>query len=141
MSCWSICSRSWTVSAAAVLVGANAAVVGDEIVQLRNAVLIAPGTDRLSGFLRGRLGSEDRIETHAAGEHFVLLSGAVGLQRVRNGLALRGLSRRYKAGSFWEEEGAVAEVSFANPVRSLMPLSPVHLAGSRDGRRSPTPLR
>jgi hypothetical protein len=120
------------VSEAAVLAGANAAVVGGEIVQFRDAVLIAPGTYRLSDFLRGRLGTDNWIEGHVAGERFVLLTGAVGLQRIRDGLALRGLSRSYKAVSLWQEESAVAAVSFANTARSLMPLSPVHVAGSRD---------
>jgi hypothetical protein len=121
------------VSEVAALAGANAAVVGEEIVQFRDAVLIAPGTYRLSGFLRGRLGTDNWIEGHVAGERFVLLTGAIGLQRIRDGLALRGLSRSYKAVSLWQEETAVAAVSFANTARSLMPLSPVHLAGSRDG--------
>jgi hypothetical protein len=120
------------VSEASVLAGANAAVVGDEIVQFRDAVLVAPGTYRLSGFLRGRLGTDDGIDGHAAAERFVLLSGAIGLQRVRDGLALRGLSRSYKAVSLWQEESAVAAVSFANTARSLLPLSPVHVAGHRD---------
>ncbi len=120
------------VSEAAVLAGANAAVVGEEIVQFRDAVLVAPGTYRLSGFLRGRLGTDDRIEGHGAGERFVLLSGAIGVQRIRDGLAPRGLSRSYKAVSLWQEESAVAAAAFANTARSLMPLSPVHLAGSRD---------
>jgi hypothetical protein len=120
------------VSEAAVLAGANAAVVGGEIVQFRDAVLIAPGTYRLSGFLRGRLGTDDRIDGHVANERFVLLSGTTGVQRIRDGLALRGASRNYKAVSLWQDETAVTAVSFANTARSLMPLSPVHVAGSRD---------
>ncbi len=120
------------VSEAAVLAGANAAAVGEEIVQFRDAVLVGPGTYRLSGFLRGRLGTDDQINGHGAGERFVLLTGAIGLQRVRDGLALRGLSRSYKAVSLWQEESAVAAVSSSNGGRGLMPLSPVHLAGGRD---------
>lgn len=49
------------VSEAEVLAGAGAALAGDEIIQFRDAVLIAPGTYRLFGFLRGRLGTDDRI--------------------------------------------------------------------------------
>lgn len=120
------------VSEAAMLAGDNAALVGDEIIGFRDAVLIAPGTYRLSGFLRGRLGSDDRIAMHGPGERFVLLSGALGIERIRDGLGLRGMSRSYKAASLWQEESAVAATSFANTARSLAPLSPVHLAGSRD---------
>jgi hypothetical protein len=115
------------------LAGANAAVVGEEIVQFRDAVLIASGTYRLSGFLRGRLGTDDRINGHVANERFVLLSRTIGVLRIRDGLALRGASRNYKAVSVWQDETAVTPVSFANTARSLMPLSPVHVAGSRDG--------
>jgi hypothetical protein len=126
------------VSEAAVLAGANAAVVGDEIVQFRDVVLVGPGTYRPSGFLRGRLGTDDKVDGHAAGERFVLLSGSIGVQRIRDGLALRGISRSYKAVSLWQEESAVAAVSFASAARGLMPLSPVHVAGTaaRCGRRS-----
>jgi hypothetical protein len=73
--------------------GDDAAVVDDEVMQFRDAVLVGPGTYQLSGFLQGRLGTDDRIATHAADERFVLLSGAIGLKRGRDGLTLRGLSR------------------------------------------------
>jgi hypothetical protein len=63
----------------------------------------------------------------------VLLAGVLGLERTRDGLRLRGMSRFYKAVSLWQEESAVAAISFANTARGLVPLSPVHLAGSRDG--------
>ncbi|WP_372624650.1 hypothetical protein [Falsiroseomonas sp.] len=121
------------VSEAEVLAGANAALVGEEIVGFRDAVLIAPGTYRLSGLLHGRLGTNDRIAAHGPGEHFVLLSGALGLERIRDGLGLRSMSRSYKAVSLWQEETAVAAASFTNTARGLAPLSPVHLTGSRDG--------
>ncbi|WP_372623821.1 phage tail protein [Falsiroseomonas sp.] len=117
---------------AEVLAGGNAALVGDEVIGFRNAVLIAPGTYRLSGLLRGRLGTDDRIGTHGPGERFVLLSGTLGLERIRDGLGPRGMSRSYKAVSLWQEETAVAAAGFANTAASLAPLSPVHVAGSRD---------
>ncbi len=63
----------------------------------------------------------------------MLLAGVLGLERIRDGLGLRGMSRSYKAVSLWQEESAVAAISFANTARGLVPLSPVHLAGSRDG--------
>ncbi len=81
------------VSDATVLAGANAALVNEEVIGFRDAVLIAPGTYRLSGLLRGRLGTDDRIAAHGPGERFVLLSGALGLERIRGGLGLRGMSR------------------------------------------------
>lgn len=58
----------------AVLNGANAALIGNEIVQFKNATLIGTKTYRLTGFLRGRRGTESAMGTHAAGERFILIS-------------------------------------------------------------------
>ncbi|MDO9713237.1 GTA baseplate fiber-binding domain-containing protein [Paracraurococcus lichenis] len=127
-----ITSSLASVTEAEVLAGANAALVGDEILQFRTASLIAPATYRLSGLLRGRLGTDHRTATHAAGERFVLLSGGAGLDRVRDSLALRGLMRQYKAASLYQAESAVAASAFSNTAEGLRPLSPVHIAGTRD---------
>jgi hypothetical protein len=116
-----------------MLAGDNAALVGEEIIGFRDAVLIAPGTYRLFGFMRGRLCTDDRIPTHGSGERFVLLAGALGLERIRDGLGLRGMSRSYKAVSLWQEETAVAAASFANTGRGLQPYAVVNLAGTRSG--------
>src|SRR4029077_3248578 len=61
----------------AVLGGANAAALGIhgrwEILQFKNADLIATDTYLLSGFLRGRRGTEWTMGLHATDERFVLL--------------------------------------------------------------------
>lgn len=59
--------------ALSVLAGANLALVGDELIQFRGAVSIAPRRFRLSGLLRGRKASEAAMAAHVAGERFVLL--------------------------------------------------------------------
>lgn len=59
--------------ALSVLAGANLALVGDELIQFRSAVPIAPCRFRLSGLLRGRKASEAAMAAHTAGERFVLL--------------------------------------------------------------------
>lgn len=56
--------------------GFNAALVGDEIIQFTTAILIAQNTYRLSGLLRGRLGTEQKMSGHRIGERFVLLSSS-----------------------------------------------------------------
>lgn len=61
----------------AVLNGANAAMVGNEIIQFSTATLLSAGKYRLSNLLRGRLGTEAYISGHAAGERFVLLDTAI----------------------------------------------------------------
>ncbi|MBB4633657.1 phage tail protein [Sphingosinicella soli] len=59
--------------ALSVLAGANLALVGDELIQFRSAVPIAPRRFRLSGLLRARKASEAAIAAHAPGERFILL--------------------------------------------------------------------
>ena len=48
-----------------MLGGANAALVGDEIVQFATAELIGPARSRLSRFLGGERGTEQGCELHA----------------------------------------------------------------------------
>jgi hypothetical protein len=63
-------SHSWQE----VLNYANAAVLGEEVVQFKNAELIAEDTYRLSGLLRGRNGTEHQVGSHKVGERFVLIT-------------------------------------------------------------------
>ncbi|MBS7669325.1 phage tail protein [Croceicoccus gelatinilyticus] len=51
----------------------NLALIGDEVVQFRTATLTAPLTYQLTGFLRGRRGTEWAMGTHGADERFILL--------------------------------------------------------------------
>lgn len=54
--------------------GANAALVGSEVIQFRYATVVSAGVYTLSGLLRGRLGTEWAQVDHAGGERFVLLT-------------------------------------------------------------------
>jgi hypothetical protein len=120
-------SRSET----AVLNGANAAVVGGEIIQFVDATLVGPATYELSTLLRGRRGTEQAIGTHAADETFLLLSEA-DLVRVSTNLASIGRARSYKAATLGQTLDAVTPVEFTNTGNSLRPFSPAHVRGSRD---------
>ena len=51
----------------------NTALIGQEIIQFRYAELLDGGLYRLSGLLRGRCGTEQNVDSHVAGEQFVLL--------------------------------------------------------------------
>lgn len=57
--------------------GANMALIGSEIVHFTTAALQGDGSYDLSGFLRGRRGTEQHIAAHAAGERFVMLSPTI----------------------------------------------------------------
>ncbi|MBN8531518.1 MAG: glycoside hydrolase TIM-barrel-like domain-containing protein [Alphaproteobacteria bacterium] len=114
-----------------VLNGGNIALLGEEIIQFRNALLAAPGKYVISGLLRGRQGTEWAMGAHAAGERFVLLDGRIAREDVP--YALIGLSRDYKPVSVGATLGATSAQGFAYQARCLKPLSPVHVTGARDG--------
>lgn len=122
---------SSAASELALLNGANACVIGDEIVQFRHALLLSPGIYKLSGLLRGRLGTEWAIASHVAGERFVLLDGSVNALSMHEGLV--GLPRQYKAVTLGSTLGATAEQAFTYQARSLKPLAPAHVTGWRTG--------
>ncbi len=119
-----------SVSQLALLNGSNAAIMGGEVVQFQNAVLTAPNSYTLSGFLRGRLGTEDQISSHAVGEKFVLIDAS--LLRVTVPISTIGLIRYYKPVSVGNTLGQTAEQSFTYAARQLKPYSPVQIIGVRD---------
>lgn len=53
---------------------ANAAAIGDEIIQFRDAYLEADGYWRITGLLRARRGTNYAVNNHMPGERFVLLN-------------------------------------------------------------------
>jgi len=120
-----------SVTRLAVLNGANAAMLGDEIIQFTTATLVSPGKYTLGGLLRGRLGTEWAISTHATGETFVLLDGTVTNQVVPN--SMLGLLRQYKGVTYGSTLTATTEQDFTYTGVALLPYSPVGITGTRDG--------
>ncbi len=119
-----------SVTQIAVLNGANAALVGAEIIQFTAATLVQPGQYVLSGLLRGRLGTDWAIGGHVAGEAFTLLDGS--LSKIVMGSNLLGLLRQYKAVTFGATLSATPEQDFLYTGVALKPYRPVQVAGSRD---------
>ena len=106
----------------AVLAGANAALVGDELVQFRTATPLGENVYRLSGLLRGRRGTESAISGHAAGEPFVLVEQeSLALLDVPPGT---GQVRVIAAGVADPQSSGQG---LLRPGRGLLPLAPVHL--------------
>ena len=120
-----------SVTAAQVLNGANAAVIGNEVIQFRNAVLIAPLTYRLEGLLRGRKGTEDRIAGHVANERFVLLTGG-GVIRPLVEAGELGVERSYRAASVGTSVTDAVPFAFTYQGRWARPYAPAHLKGTRN---------
>ena len=119
------------VTQLAVLNGANAALIGNEIIQFTTATMVTPGQYTLSELLRGRLGTEWAMASHTTGEAFILLDGALTEQPVANNLI--GLTRAYKAVTFGSTLAATTEQDFLYTGVALKPYSPVQITGVRDG--------
>jgi hypothetical protein len=114
-----------------VLNGLNVALLGDEIIQFRTATALSATQWRLSGLLRGRLGTDWAVGAHAINERFVLLDRAAA-RFVRQGSADVGVEHMVKAVSIGNRLAGTPENLFTYGGINLKPLSPVQLAGGRD---------
>lgn len=120
-----------------VLNGANALWLGaedgnanGEIIQFREATLIAPNTYELTGLLRGRLGTEFAIGLHGTDEVLVMLQLAVYDKDF--GLADWNQERLYVAYSRYVDESLVTPRAFTNTGERARPRSPAFVHGERD---------
>ncbi len=114
----------------ALLNGANTALLGNEIIQFKNVVQISDKKYEISFFLRGRLGTEWAVSSHALGERFVLLDGNVVKESLSH--AAIGLPRLYKPVTVGATLATAEAQSFMYEGRALKPFSPVHVVGVRD---------
>ncbi|MFZ4108890.1 MAG: phage tail baseplate protein [Polymorphobacter sp.] len=117
-------------SEAAVLAGANLALIGDELVQFATAKMLAPRRFRLSGLLRGRQGSEAAVAGHAVGERFVLLERGTLLAV---DLPLESIGQTVLARANGSGDANSSAVAALIGGRGLLPLSPAHLRVRRVG--------
>lgn len=106
--------------------GANLVCIGGELLSYTFAEPITDRLYRLSGFLRGRFGTESAISTHVEGEAFTLLEQKSLISHQLSSDHV-GAEFRYKAiGSLDPLENTTASaIRFL--ARSLRPLAPVHL--------------
>ncbi|MDD4616064.1 MAG: phage tail protein [Alphaproteobacteria bacterium] len=110
--------------------GANAALLGDEIIQFQTATLVGPGLYTLGNLLRGRRGTEDALGTHALGERFVLLqAGAVTF--LPNALSDRGKTFQFRAVSSGQTLSDAQDYAFVYGMKMLCPLSPADIGATR----------
>lgn len=114
-----------------VFAGANAALLGSEIIQFRTAELIGTNTYRLSGLLRGRRGTEWAMADHTASDRFVLLNEST-IYRVSRSLPQIGDDYYRSVANGGSLEDAPSQL-FTNTGAALRPLSPVHLVATPDG--------
>ncbi|MGQ3357149.1 MAG: GTA baseplate fiber-binding domain-containing protein, partial [Phreatobacter sp.] len=122
---------------AAVLGGANALALahpdgGWEVLQFRDAVLLAARTYALSQLIRGQRGTEHLTGPVPPGASVVMLDGP--LVPLGSGLDLVGRPFRYRIGSsvLLAADPAVAEVEATADMTALTPFAPVHVRARRE---------
>ena len=113
---------------------ANPALVGDEIIQFREATLVSAGVYTLSGLLRGKRGTEWAISGHGSAERFVQLSAA-GVRFVVLQSVDIGTLAYYKAVTAGQLLSAVTAQSLTLAANNLKTFSPtnIHYAPRSDG--------
>ena len=114
---------------AALLAGANLALLGDELIQFGAALQTGPRRFRLSRLLRGRRGSEWAIGAHAVDDGFLLIDAARMLA-LDVPLSAIGATLMVRATGPGDSGGGV---SVPCPVtgRAVRPPAPVHLQADR----------
>jgi hypothetical protein len=127
-----LADRDWLEpsSEAAVLSGANLALLGDELVQFAHAEALAPRRFRLSGLLRGRHGTEAAVAQHDSGERFILIDSA---RMLPVELPLDRLGRGGQAKPASAGDAETKPTPFVLSGNALRPLAPVHLRLRRQG--------
>jgi len=108
----------------------NAMLVGDEIIQFRSASLVSTNVYKLTGLLRGRLGTEWAVASHVIGERAVLLRNT-GLLRIARQAGELGVPYYYKAVTFGRQLSTATAESITPSGNGLKPYAPVDLRGSR----------
>ncbi|MBJ7442368.1 MAG: phage tail protein [Sphingopyxis sp.] len=120
-----------SVDEAALLGGANRAMVGDELLQFGAAEVVGPAAWRLSRLLRGRAGTASAA-AHTSGTPFVLLDDSAPML-LPEALAIAAESGGARLQ--WASRGGTALTEVAVPAAgaALSPLAPVHGRLSPDG--------
>lgn len=113
-----------------VLNGANAFVLGKEVMQFVNATLNGDGTYTLSRLLRGRRGTEWACSQHGVGETFLFLGGG-GIHRTVTSTSLINALRYYKAVTIGQPLTAATPLQLTQQGNDLKPYAPCSLNGTR----------
>jgi hypothetical protein len=99
------------------------------MIQFKTATSLGSGVYRLSGLLRGRLGTESAISMHAAGERFLLLDEAVIAMSIPTSHA--GSSWTLRAVSNGDALSNGEQSTIVISGQSLKPFTPVHVRAIR----------
>jgi hypothetical protein len=119
-----------------LLNGANAFILGDELLQFQTATLNADKSYTLSNLLRGRRGTEWAASQHVSGETALFLP--FGLHRNNVPTSLVGLSQYYEAATVGQSRTLASPQNITLQGNDLKPYAPCHIEGSRDGSNNLT---
>lgn len=115
-----------------MLNGANAAILGSEVIQFRDVTEEDDGSFTLTGLLRGRRGTDLNTGAHVTGETFLFLI-ADTVSEIQIPLSEIGGTRFFKPvtyGAFLDETIATSKIHHGN---DLKPYAVVHQAGEYSG--------
>ncbi len=118
-----------------IATGANALIVGSELIQFTTATQNTDGSWTVSGLLRGRRGTEGACGSHGSNESVIVL-GSGGFTRQALPASALGVLRYYRPVSNGQTVDAVASQTFTIAGRDLMPYSPVNIGGGFDGENN-----
>ena len=124
--------RDWLEprGAAAVLAGANLALIGDELLQFADVEALGPRRFRLSGLLRGRRGTESATGSHHIGERFVLIDPT---RMLPVDLPIDLLGQPCAARPAGSGDSTTVETGFTIVGNALRPLAPARVRARRNG--------
>lgn len=115
----------------------NAMLIGDEVVQFRDATLVSAGVYDLSGFLRGGRGTEWVMTGHTVRERVVLIRGA-GIRRIVLNNSDLGIPFYYKGVAIGRSLSSATPETFTDNAVGLKPFSPIDVRATRDGSNNVT---
>ena len=105
--------------------------VGDEIIQFKEAEFLDANHYKLKGLLRGRLGTENKTASHLAGERFVFLNNFILNTTIPKNLI--GSQLYFKIVTFAENINDVQLTLFNYKANNLKPYFPVKFEAQKSG--------
>jgi hypothetical protein len=108
----------------------NMAYFGGELLNFTTATLEGDGTYTLSGFKRGRRGTEWAVPTHALGDEFILIEN---LLKEGIGLSEVGTSDSYKVATIGREPDGSPVIELAFTGATLKSYAPARVKWTSDG--------
>lgn len=116
-----------------LLNGYNMCLIGNEVLQFKNATLIDTNTYKLDTFYRARFGTDYAVSTHAIGDRFVILNASSKtLGRILKDQSQLNILRYFKNVTFKDKLSDTNYNQYMNTGVSLKPYSVNNVSGYRD---------